>query len=127
MRGGSRAADRNEPAYLFEQRGHGESGSGDKNPGQSELGIWWKRMVVCGDDFGMNTAVDAGMLHLALMGRLSAISSLTQGLAFAAHGPELRALDLDLGVHLNLTEPLGLAAQAPVMPLRLLIARAYAN
>ncbi|HYG42886.1 MAG TPA: ChbG/HpnK family deacetylase, partial [Bordetella sp.] len=47
--------------------------------------------------------------------------------AFAAHGPELRALDLDLGVHLNLTEPLGLAAQAPVMPLRLLIARAYAN
>lgn len=83
--------------------------------------------MVCGDDFGMNTAIDAGMLHLALSGRLSGIGSLTQGPTFAAHGPDLRALDLDLGVHVNLTEAMGSAAQAPVMPLHALIARAYAN
>lgn len=86
----------------------------------------WQRVVFCGDDFGMNTQINAGMLHLALLGRLSAISCLAHGPVFATHGPDLRAMDLDLGLHLNLTEAIG-PANPPVMPLRTLIARAYAG
>jgi len=98
-----------------------------KEGGQGAESGWWKRIVVCGDDFGMNAGIDAGMLRLARLGRLSAISCLTQGTTFAAHGPGLRDLDLDLGVHLNLTETLDESVQAPVMPLPALIARAYAG
>ncbi|MBO1111255.1 ChbG/HpnK family deacetylase [Bordetella petrii] len=115
VRGRGRAAYGDEPANLFEQGAHGKSG----------MGQWWKRIVVCGDDFGMNAGIDAGMLRLAGLGRLSAISCLTQGSTFAAHAASLKSLDLDLGVHLNLTEALGHPDQAAVMPLRALIARAY--
>src|SRR3546814_15170478 len=65
------------------------------------------------------------MLRLAGLGRLSAISCLTQGPTFAAHAASLKGPDLDLGVHLNLTEALAHPDQAAVMPLRTLIARAY--
>src|SRR3546814_145013 len=86
---------------------------------------WWKRIVVCGDGFGMNVGIDAGMLRLAELGRLSAISCLTQGPTFAAHAARLKEVDLDLGVHLNLTEILTCTDQPAVMPLPTLIARAY--
>jgi len=89
------------------------------------MGQWWKRIVVCGDDFGMNAGIDAGMLRLAKLGRLSAISCLTQGPTFTAHAAGLKDADLDLGVHLNLTEALGHPGPADVAPLRALIARAY--
>ena len=127
VRGRGRASDGDEPANLFDQGAHGESGKVGENGGQGAENGWWKRIVVCGDDFGMNAGIDAGMLRLARLGRLSAISCLTQGPTFAAHGPDLRDLDLDRGVHLNLTEALGNAAQAAVMPLPALIARAYAG
>src|SRR5690606_14231146 len=121
-RGG--AAHAEEPANLFDQGAHRES---DMHRGQARggEGKWWKRIVVCGDDFGMNAGIDAAMLHLARLGRLSAVSVLTQGATFAARGSALRGLDL--GVHLNLTEDLGDAAPARVLPLPALISRAYAN
>ncbi|MBO9352824.1 ChbG/HpnK family deacetylase [Bordetella petrii] len=75
----------------------------------------------------MNAEIDAGMMRLAGLGRLSAASCLAQGPSFAAHGPGLLGLDLDLGVHLNLTEALGAPLQMPVMPLPALLARAYAG
>lgn len=90
-------------------------------------GQWWKRIVVCGDDFGMNASIDAGIMRLARLGRLSAVSCLSQGQTFAHHGPDLREFDLDLGVHLNLTQTLGDPAQTPTMSLPVLIARAYAG
>jgi len=109
--------------HLFGRGGQGGAGPG---AGQGE-GCWWKRIVVCGDDFGMNAGIDAGMLRLARLGRLSAVSCLAQGPSFAANGPGLRDFDLDLGVHLNLTEAFDAPAQAAVMPLSTLIARAYAG
>ena len=109
-----------------ERYGEGHHPAGCVGP-QGAEGGWWKRIVVCGDDFGMNPGIDAGMLRLARLGRLSAVSCLTQGASFATHGPSLHDLDLDLGVHLNLTETLDAVAQASVMPLPTLIARAYAG
>jgi len=88
---------------------------------------WWKRIVVCGDDFGMNDSIDSGVMRLAALGRLSAVSCLSQGPTFAKHGKGLQAFDLDLGVHLNLTQDLGDPAQAPVISLPALITRAYAG
>ncbi|HYG43303.1 MAG TPA: ChbG/HpnK family deacetylase, partial [Bordetella sp.] len=82
-----RAADADVPARLFGQGAHGWPGAGQ----------CWKRLVVCGDDFGMNAGIDAGMLRLARLGRLSAISCLTQGPTFAAHAGSLNSADLDLG------------------------------
>ncbi|MBV7484266.1 ChbG/HpnK family deacetylase [Bordetella sp. BOR01] len=105
------------PALLFDQGA----------PGRPGEGRCWKRIVVCGDDFGMNAGIDAGMLRLARLGRLSAISCLTQGATFAAHAAGLKGPDLDLGVHLNLTEALGQSDQPAVMPLPALIGRAYAG
>ena len=99
----------------------------DDTPSHAGAGRWWKRIVVCGDDFGMNASIDAGITRLAQLGRLSAVSCLTQGQAFADDGPKLRDFELDLGVHVNLTQLLGNSVQAPVMSLPVLIARAYAG
>ncbi|MBO9356619.1 ChbG/HpnK family deacetylase [Bordetella petrii] len=110
-----RSASRAAPPGLFEQGAPGAPGAGQ----------CWKRIVVCGNDFGMNAAIDAGVLRLAELGRLSAISCLTQGSTFAHRAGALKDHDLDLGVHLNLTELLGHPGQAAVLSLPALIARAY--
>jgi len=75
----------------------------------------------------MNSGIDSGILKLSKLGRLSAISGLTQGLSFGANGPRLRDVNLDIGLHLNLTVAFGAASQPNVLPLRVLIARAYAG
>lgn len=66
-----------------------------------------RRIVVCADDFGMNPAVNDGILRLAAMGRLSATSCLTQGPAFKHDAPALKSSGLQLGLHLNFTESMG--------------------
>jgi len=86
-----------------------------------------KRIVVCGDDFGMNADIDEGMIVLAGMGRLSAVSCLSLGPTFVANAPRLAALDADLGLHVNFTEPLGSGADADLPSLSRLILRAYAG
>lgn len=63
-----------------------------------------RRIIVCADDFGMNSEVDAGILALVEMGRLSAVSCLSTGPTFAAGAASLRDANVDLGLHLNLTE-----------------------
>lgn len=85
-----------------------------------------RRIVVCGDDFGMNADIDEGMIALAGMGRLSAVSCLVQGPTFAANAPRLAALDVDIGLHLNFSESLG-PDDADVPSLSRLILRAYAR
>lgn len=85
-----------------------------------------KRVVVCGDDFGMNADVDEGMIALAGMGRVSAVSCLTLGPTFAANAPRLAALDVDIGLHLNLSETLRAGAE-PMPALGALILKAYAG
>lgn len=85
-----------------------------------------KRIVVCGDDFGMNAGIDRAMISLADLGRLSAISCLSLGPTFVRNAPALLSLDVDVGVHINFSETF---ASDPVqMPaLRSLILRAYAG
>ncbi|MEN4920649.1 ChbG/HpnK family deacetylase [Achromobacter spanius] len=85
-----------------------------------------KRVVVCGDDFGMNADIDEGMIALAGMGRVSAVSCLALGPTFAANAPRLAALDADIGLHVNFTEALGQDA-APMPSLGALILKAYAG
>lgn len=82
-----------------------------------------RRIVLCADDFGMNTAVDAGILALARSARLTGASCLVDGPSFAAGAGELAASGLQLGLHLNFTESFGQAG--PCLPLRSLIAAAY--
>lgn len=85
-----------------------------------------KRVVVCGDDFGMNADIDEGMIALAGMGRLSAVSCLTLGATFTANAPRLATLDVDVGVHLNFSETLDAHAE-PMPTLAALIVKAYAG
>jgi len=85
-----------------------------------------KRIVVCGDDFGMNADIDEGMIALAGMGRLSAVSCLALGASFAANAPRLALLDVDAGLHVNFTESLHPDAE-PLPGLGRLIFDAYAG
>jgi len=85
-----------------------------------------KRVVVCGDDFGMNADVDEGMIALAGMRRVSAVSCLSLGPTFAANAPRLAAYDVDIGLHLNFSETLGADAE-PLPSLGALILKAYAG
>jgi predicted glycoside hydrolase/deacetylase ChbG (UPF0249 family) len=66
-----------------------------------------RRMIVCGDDFGMNADIDYGMLELAHMRRLSAVSCLVQGPTFKRHAEALASSPAEVGLHLNLTENFG--------------------
>ncbi|OZI69047.1 hypothetical protein CAL27_06225 [Bordetella genomosp. 1] len=89
-----------------------------------ETDFFGRRIAVCGDDFGMNHAVDGAMLQLVDLGRMSAVSCLATGPAFAAHAAELQRRDVDIGLHLNLTESL-CAADGEMPALRTLLVRAW--
>ncbi|MFA5662819.1 MAG: ChbG/HpnK family deacetylase [Castellaniella sp.] len=63
---------------------------------------------MCADDFGMNRAINAGVLALAHQGRLSGTSVLVDGPALDDHDLDaLSRAGLQLGLHLNFTEALG--------------------
>lgn len=81
------------------------------------------KLVVCADDFGLSEAVNEGVIELARERRLSAVGVLVHGAAVTDWVPLLRTVDVDIGLHLNFTEPLG--ARDPVYPLPALVARAY--
>lgn len=85
----------------------------------------WQGLAICADDFGMSESIDAAILHLARMGRISGVGCVVQGQTWLAGARQLRNLDLDVGLHLNFTEPLG--GWGPVYPLRELLFRAYAG
>jgi len=78
------------------------------------------RIAICGDDFGMNDAVDRGMVELAGAGRLGGVGCLTQGPSFARRAGELGRLDVELGVHLDLADAVPGAGALPA-----LVARCY--
>ncbi len=88
------------------------------------------RIMICADDFGMSGAIDAGILELAGMGRLSATSCLAQGPAFAASAKSLQVtcaagIGFQAGLHLNFTESLG--ANGLYYPLPTLILAAWSR
>lgn len=78
---------------------------------------------ICADDFGLESGVDQGIASLAARGRLTAISCLSTGPAFAGDAGMIRELDVDTGLHLNFTESLG--QRGLFMPIAKLILSAY--
>jgi len=65
-------------------------------------------LVVCADDFGIEAGVDAAIIELARAGRLSATGCLVTAQRFPEAAPQLSDLPIDIGLHLNFTEFLGL-------------------
>ncbi|CAM2927959.1 ChbG/HpnK family deacetylase [Legionella worsleiensis] len=65
-----------------------------------------KNIILCADDFGLNKGVSQGILKLAHMRRLSAVSCMVNMADFALHAHELGALQnqVQIGLHFNLTE-----------------------
>lgn len=92
------------------------------------LAVRARPLVVCADDFGLNTPVNDAVLELAAAGRLSAASCLVDGAAVhdgARRLREGRRTAIDLGLHLNLTESFGDRSLRWTLPK--LIGRAYAR
>lgn len=66
------------------------------------------RVAICVDDYGLNNGVDDAALRLAQTRRISAISCLVTPQRSVEAADRMRALNLDgvnVGLHLNLTEP----------------------
>ncbi|HET8695420.1 MAG TPA: ChbG/HpnK family deacetylase, partial [Aquabacterium sp.] len=98
-----------------------------------------RQLVVCVDDFGLHAGVNAAVLDLIALRRISATSCLVDGASWPEAAPALKAAAYahgpsgehvaDVGLHLNLTESLQAPAQAawPVQPLGRLIRQAYSR
>ena len=71
-----------------------------------------KGLIVCADDFAINTSVSLGIAKLAQMGRLSATSAMVLSPRWALDAPRLQDLrgQLDVGLHLDWTSDFALAA-----------------
>ncbi|MFO1216863.1 MAG: ChbG/HpnK family deacetylase [Burkholderiaceae bacterium] len=85
-----------------------------------------RRIVLCVDDVGLSDAIDQALLALHAVGRASAGSVLVDGPSLPRSVVALReraGAGLELGLHLNLTEPL--AAAPAVRSLPALIGAAY--
>ncbi|MFJ1269541.1 ChbG/HpnK family deacetylase [Legionella lytica] len=65
-----------------------------------------KSIGLCADDFGLNPGISQGILKLAQMGRLSAVSCMVNMPSFPTYAQELLALQglVQIGLHFNLTE-----------------------
>ena len=82
-------------------------------------------LIVCADDFGLETGVDQAIIALAELGRISATGCLVQAPHFEQSAQALKGLPIDLGLHLNLTEPLGQTGLC--LPLGQLLWRTYSG
>jgi predicted glycoside hydrolase/deacetylase ChbG (UPF0249 family) len=63
-----------------------------------------KRLAVCADDYGLNPAVDRGILALAAQGRITATSALVTAPRWTDAGAALNGAGIQVGLHFNLTE-----------------------
>ena len=86
-----------------------------------------KPVAICADDFGVDPQVDAAIVELAGLGRVNATSVLVDAGIDQTSVLTLRALDIDVGLHLNLTDALGDLTDHDVMPLKHLILRSHAR
>jgi predicted glycoside hydrolase/deacetylase ChbG (UPF0249 family) len=62
-------------------------------------------VILCADDFGISAGVNRAIVDLAAQGRLSAVSCMSCGEAWAAGAQALKAThaSIDVGLHLTLT------------------------
>jgi predicted glycoside hydrolase/deacetylase ChbG (UPF0249 family) len=91
-----------------------------------------KRIVLCADDYGQAPDISQGILSLIKYGRLTATSCIVTGSDWLEHAKWLMPLksNIDIGLHLNLTE--GKALSAPfiakygenLLPLKTLASKA---
>lgn len=74
-----------------------------------------KTIMLCADDFGLDSGVSEGILKLVRMGRLSAVSCMVNMPGFIPYAKELLSLKkskyIKIGLHFNLTE--GYLASVP--------------
>jgi chitin disaccharide deacetylase len=65
-----------------------------------------KRIILCADDYGLNTAVSQGIIALLRLGRLSAVSCMTTSPLWPQFSSLLKPYrqQADIGLHFNLTE-----------------------
>ncbi|MEE8614656.1 MAG: ChbG/HpnK family deacetylase [Roseateles sp.] len=63
-----------------------------------------RRLAVCADDYGLNAAVDDGILALAAQRRISAFSCLVTAPRWATAATALAGSPAAAGLHFNLTE-----------------------
>jgi len=64
-----------------------------------------KRVVLCADDYGQTDAISQAIILLLNKKRLSAVSCLTTASQFLAHAAKIVSYSqIDIGLHLNLTE-----------------------
>lgn len=70
-------------------------------------------IALCSDDYAQNPGIDAGILELLSLGRLTAVSCFSTSPHWQSAAPALRAYreQADIGLHFNLTE--GFGAEAP--------------
>jgi len=80
-----------------------------------------RRWVVCADDFALDRGAIEATLALIKLGRVTATSVLVDSPNWKAAAPELKAVSdsADVGLHLNLTEPLGAGSSRWPLPLLL--------
>jgi predicted glycoside hydrolase/deacetylase ChbG (UPF0249 family) len=62
-----------------------------------------KKIILCADDFGQNAQISEGILELAQLGRLSAVSCMVNGTDWPDDIEALKQCDVDIGLHLNFT------------------------
>jgi len=65
-----------------------------------------KLISICSDDFGQNQSIDEGILKLISLDRLQAVTVFTEAPGWALRASQLKAVEsqVDIGIHLNLTE-----------------------
>jgi chitin disaccharide deacetylase len=101
---------------------------GMTSSGQEASSLSRRSICICADDYGLHAGINRAALELAQKKRISAISCLVDGPAWAAGWEALNAADatqVEVGLHLNFTEDLG--HNRILYPLPKLIFLAYAH
>lgn len=87
-----------------------------------------KRIILCADDYGQNSAISQAIINLLEKNRLTATSCMTNAYYWTSHGKWLQSFvgQAEIGLHFNLTEGKPLSKEfAHTIPLSQLIMKAY--
>jgi len=81
-----------------------------------------KKIIICADDYGQNTAVSKGILELVQNRRISAVSCLVNYEDFSFYADQIKPFinDIDIGLHFDLTSTHNLVSLLIKSKLRLL-------
>lgn len=76
-----------------------------------------KRIILCADDYGQNSAISQAIINLIKEKRLSATSCMTTGQDWIVYGQWLKPFQhlIDVGLHFNLTEGRGQSLNALII------------